>query len=303
MEITKNTQLAAILIVSFILVVGIVGGIYVYNQKEDEIRTLTMEKSDLSQTIQKKDSVVNDLENTFDEIENNMTFIKEKRNQISMIQAEGGKNKKQLLVENVKLMNTMLEESEKKIAELQEKIRKSGLNMKSYEKRIQNLNATIESQNTEIAELKKEIESKNSSLAEYDSKVKNLNTNLQQQADSLSYKQKQILDKTDKLNTAHVALGTFKELKKEGILDREGGILGIGGGKEISGNFDPKYFTDLDIRKTKTIPLNAKKARVISEHPSSSYKLVEEKGQVAYLEIENPEEFWRISKYAVIEVK
>jgi len=303
MEITKNTQLAAILIVSFILVVGIVGGMYVYNQKEDEIKTLTMEKNDLSQTIQKKDSVVNDLENTFDEIENNMTFIKEKRTQISMIQAEGGKNKKQLLVENVKLMNTMLEESEKKIAELEEKIRKSGLNMKSYEKRIQNLNATIESQNTEIAELKKEIESKNSSLAEYDSKVKNLNSNLQQQADSLSYKQKQILDKTDKLNTAHVALGTFKELKKEGILDREGGILGIGGGKEISGNFDTKYFTDLDIRKTKTIPLNAKKARVISEHPSSSYKLVEEKGQVAYLEIENPEEFWRISKYAVIEVK
>jgi hypothetical protein len=42
---------------------------------------------------------------------------------------------------------------------------------------------------------------------------------------------------------------------------------------------------------------------VISEHPVSSYSLVEENGQIAYLQIDNPEEFWKISKYAVIEVK
>lgn len=303
MEMTKKQQLAAIIFTAIILVVGIVGGVSIYNQKDAEIKTLTMEKNSLNQVIQKKDSVVNDMEGTFNEIESNLKFIKEKRNKISMIQSEGGKNRKQLLVEDVKLMDTMLEESEKKIAALEEKLRKSGLNVKSYEKRLQALNETIESQNTEIAELKKEIEGKNNSLAEYDTRVKTLNSDMQRQSDTISYKQKQIVDKTDKLNTAHYALGTFKELKKEGILNREGAILGVGGGKAIQGNFDPKYFTDLDIRTTKTIPLNAKKAVVISEHPSNSYKLVEENGQIAYLQIENPEEFWRISKYAVIQVK
>lgn len=303
MEMTKKQQLAAIIFTAIILVVGIIGGVSIYNQKNAEIKTLTMEKNSLNQVIQKKDSVVNDMEGTFNEIESNLKFIKEKRNKISMIQSEGGKNRKQLLVEDVKLMDTMLEESEKKIVALEEKLRKSGLNVKSYEKRLQALNETIESQNTEIAELKKEIEGKNNSLAEYDTKVKTLNSDMQRQSDTISYKQKQIVDKTDKLNTAHYALGTFKELKKEGILNREGAILGVGGGKAIQGNFDPKYFTDLDIRTTKTIPLNAKKAVVISEHPSNSYKLVEENGQIAYLQIENPEEFWRISKYAVIQVK
>ena len=303
METTKKQQLAAIIFTGLILIVGIVGGVHIYNQKEAEISALVMERGALNQTIQKRDSVVNDMENTFTEIENNMTFIKEKRSQMATLQSEGGRNKKQLLVEDVKLMNTMLEESSKKIAALEEKLRKSGLNLKSYEKRLQALTETVEAQNTEIAALKKEIESKNSSLAEYDTKVKTLNTNIQQQSDTISYKQKQIVDRTDKLNTAHYALGTFKELKKEGILSREGAILGVGGGKAIQGNFDSKYFTDLDIRKTKQIPLNAKKAVVISEHPSSSYKLVEENGQIAYLQIENPEEFWKISKYAVIQVK
>ncbi len=303
MENTKKTQLAIIIVAAALLIIGGFATMHVLNQKDAQIQSLTMEKGNLNLAVQKKDSVVNDLENTFTEIEDNMTFIKDKRNQISMMQAEGGKNKKQMIVDDVKLMNTMLEESSKKMAELQEKLSRSGMNLKSYEKRLQNLTATIESQNNEIAGLKKEIEGKNANLADLNTKVQNLNTNIQQQADSINFKQKQIVDKTDKLNTAHFALGTFKELKKEGILDREGGILGIGGGKAIQGNFNSKYFTDLDIRKTKTIKLNAKKARVISEHPSSSYKLVEENGQIAYLEIENPEEFWRISKYAVIEVK
>lgn len=303
MENSKKTLLATIIIASFILIVGIVGGVYVYNQKEAEIKSLTVERNNKTQMIQQKDSVVNDMENTFNEIETNLKFIKEKRNQISMVQSEGGKNRKQLLVADVKLMDTMLEESEKKIAELESKLRKSGLNVKAYEKRLQGLNETIESQNTEIAALKKDIESKNVNIAELGTKVQNLNTNIQQQTDTITYKQKQIVDKTDKLNTAHFALGTFKELKEEGILSREGSILGVGGGKAIQGNFDSKYFTDLDIRKTKTITLNAKKAVVISEHPSSSYKLVEENGQIAYLQIENPEEFWRISKYAVIQIK
>jgi len=299
----KKSQLTTIIVAAFILIVGLVGGVYVYNQKQDEIKTLTMEKSDLNQTIQKRDSVVNDMEGTFAEIESNMTFIKEKRSQITTMQTEGGKNKKQLIAEDVKLMNTMLEESSKKIADLEAKLKKSGLNLKSYEKRLQTLTESIETQNTEIAALKNEIEGKNANIAELGTKVQTLNTNIQQQADTISYKEKVIVDKTDKMNTAHFALGTFKKLKEEGIVSREGAVLGLGGGKEIQGNLDPKYFTSVDIRQTKTIPLNVKKAVVISEHPSSSYKLVEENGQIAYLQIENPEEFWKLSKYAVIQVK
>jgi predicted nucleic acid-binding Zn-ribbon protein len=300
---TKKSQLAAIIAVAIILIVGIVGGVYVYNQKQDEIKALTMEKDGLNQIIQKRDSVVNDMEGIFSEIESNMAFIKEKRSQIATLQTEGGKNKKQLIVEDVKLMNTMLEESSKKIADLEAKLRASGMNLKAYEKRLQALTETIETQNTEIAQLKKEVEGKNANIAELDTKVQNLNKNIQEQTDTISYKQKVIVDKTDKLNTAHFALGTFKKLKEEGIVSREGAVLGLGGGKEVQGNLDPKYFTTVDIRKTKTIPLNVKKAVVISEHPSNSYKLIEENGQIAYLQIENPDEFWRISKYAVIQVK
>ena len=300
---SQKSQLTIIIVASLILLAVVGGGAYVLNQKNDQIQTLVMEKNSLNQSIQMKDSLVNDIENTFAEIESNMTFIKEKRSQIATLQSEGGKNKKQLIAEDVKLMNTMLEESSKKIADLEAKLKKSGLNLKSYEKRLQALNETIEKQNTEIAELKKTVDTQNASLAEFDTRVKKLNSDIQQQTDTINYKQNVIVDRTNKLNTAYYTLGNFKKLKEEGIVSREGSLLGVGGSKAIQENFDSKYFTEVDIRQTKTIPLNVKKAVVISEHPTSSYKLVEENGQIAYLQIENPAEFWRISKYAVIQVK
>jgi hypothetical protein len=68
-------------------------------------------------------------------------------------------------------------------------------------------------------------------------------------------------------------------------------------------DFDNKYFTEIDISKVKTIPVNSRKVELITEHPASSYKLIEDNGQIAYLEIENPQEFWKISKYALMATK
>lgn len=299
----KKQQMTTIIVAATIAVIGIISSVYIYNQKENEIKILLTEKSDLNQVIQQKDSVVNDAEITFSEIESNLKFIKEKRNEIALEQKEGGKPRKQALIEDIQLMNTMLEASNKKMAELQAKLKKSGINMKGYERRISALNESINSQNDQIAELRKVIGEKDMNLAQLSTKVEDMNSTIALKGDTISYKQKEIVEKTNELNTAHIALGTFKELKEEGLLAKEGGILGLGASKSIQENFDNKYFTELDIRTTKTIPLNTKKVKVISEHPASSYSLVEENGLIAYLQIENPTEFWKISKYAVIELK
>ncbi len=301
-KISKQ-QIGTIAIGVIIVIVGVFSSVYIYNQKENEIKILMSQKADLTQIIDQKDSVMNDIENTFTEIESNLKFIKEKRNEIALVQKEGGKSRKQALIEDIKLMNTMLEASNAKIAELQSKLKKSGNNNKAYEQRIAAINETINSQNNEIAELKKVVEDKNIFIAELNTKVEDANKVVILKSDTINFKQIQITDKTNELNTAHLAVGTFKELKEEGLLAKEGGILGLGANKAIQENFDNKHFTTLDIRTTKTIPLNTKKVKVISEHPVSSYSLIEENGQIAYLQIDNPAEFWKISKYAVIELK
>jgi len=297
-------QIKTIIIATAVLIVAIVGGVYVYTKKEAELKTLAGEKSELIQQMQAQDSVRNELESTFAEIEKNLTFVKEKRSQLSIETGEGVKNQKQELVADIALMNTMLEESSKKIEELEAKLKKSGINIRAFERRINALNDNIDSQNKQIAELKQLVQQKDFQIAEFETKVNELNEAMAVQNDSLTHESERLVERTNELNTAHVAYGTYKELRDKGLLDKEGGLLGfIGSSKVVNDNLDDDYFTSLDIRDTKIIPLHSKKAHVISEHPANSYSLVEEQGQIAYLQIDNPQEFWKLSKYAVIEVK
>jgi predicted nucleic acid-binding Zn-ribbon protein len=296
-------QVKTIVIAAVILVVAIFGGVYLYTQKQAQLKSLSSEKTALFEQMQAKDSLMNDLENTFSEIENNLTFIKEKRSKLSIEEGEGVKDQKKELLADITLMNTMLEESSKKIDELETKLKKSGINMRAFEKRIAALNSDISTQNNQIAELQQMIEQKDFQIAELETKITEQNEFLANQTDSLARESQRLAERTNELNTGHVAYGTFQELKEKGLLTKEGGFLGLGSNKVVNNQFDEDYFTTLDIRDTKVIPLHAKKAQVISEHPTDSYSLVEEEGQIAYLQIDNPDEFWKISKYAVIEVK
>jgi len=46
-----------------------------------------------------------------------------------------------------------------------------------------------------------------------------------------------------------------------------------------------------------------KSARLISEHPANSYQLIRDKyKKIESIEITDPAQFWKISKYAVVEI-
>ena len=76
------------------------------------------------------------------------------------------------------------------------------------------------------------------------------------------------------------AFGTFKELAENGVVAKEGGFLGIGKNKILQKNFNEDYFTKIDIVENRSIPLNVRKVKLISNHPVDSYKLIEEDGLI-----------------------
>jgi hypothetical protein len=109
--------------------------------------------------------------------------------------------------------------------------------------------------------------------------------------------------KTEKLNTAFYAFGTSKELIKNGVLTKEGGFIGIGKIQKMKDDFNKNYFTKVDVSTTNTLVLGAKKAKLITTHPSGSYKIEGADGKAEKLVITNSEEFWGTSKYLVIVVE
>jgi hypothetical protein len=308
METERKSVIISIAVVLF-LVILLASGLMILKNRS-QIEQLTLQNENLSTTIEVRDSLVNEMTNTFDEIEQNLTFVRNKRSQMISVPQEGGKNSKEILVADIKLMNEMLEESSKKIEELDKKLSASGAQIKSFKNKIAQLTKNIEEQDNLIQQLKAELEDRDYKISEMDRTIVQLKGDIAQKDDSIqtksqliAEKSKTITEKENQLNKAYFVKGTASQLLKKGVIDKEGGLLGIGKSKSISDNLNVNYFTQIDIRNANQLPINTKKARLISEHPVNSYKLVEENDKIAYLEIENPEEFWKLTKYAIVETR
>jgi len=302
MKTGKKLIIERIVIAVLLLAIVVAGGI-ILNKKSQTIQNLYTEKANLNTTLETRDSVVNDLISSFNEIEDSLTFINEKRGQLKLEAREGKKNQKEAIIADISLMNKMLEASSKKIDELNRKLKSSGIDIRSFKNRIAKLNQNIEEQNKNILALKTDLEKRDAKIAEMSDQMTQLETNIALKSDSLVQKSQVIAQQDSRLNKAYFASGTAKELEENGVLTREGGFLGLGKHTALKNNLNNSYFTELDQRNTLSFPIFSKKAKVITEHPDSSYRFVYQDNLIAYLEIENPSEFWKVSKYAVVEVK
>jgi hypothetical protein len=149
-------------------------------------------------------------------------------------------------------------------------------------------------------------------LALEEFKVADLNNKMDemQVANEVLVSEKTLLEELTKqmekdMNTAYFTYGTYKELNEKGIVEKKGGFLGLGKKEELATAFvkNRSYFTELDIREIKTIPLHGTKAKIMSIHPEGSYVLKEGDNGYSTLDITDPTQFWSVSKFLVVEVK
>ena len=107
------------------------------------------------------------------------------------------------------------------------------------------------------------------------------------------------------MNKGYLAIGTYNELRDKGVVDKEGGFLGILGRKmTLQEDADLKQFMAVDKRDISRLRIEADQLSLVSEHPSDSYSILPgETEDVKILEITNPDTFWQISQYLVISKK
>ncbi len=308
METEKKTNKYSIAVVLLLMVV-LVAGIIIIN-RNSKVEMLSLQNQNLSETIEIRDSLMNEMSTAFDEIEENLAFVRNKTDQLVIAPKEGNLNRKDLLIANIKLIDEMLAENSVKIEELEKKLKSSGIEIKTFKNKIARLNQYIEEQNSSILQLKDEVERRDFKITEMSAQLSNLQSDIVSKDDSIrsksqliAEKSQVIVEKENEINKAFVAVGTHKDLVKNGILSEEGGILGIGKQTTICSNINESYFQQLDIRQTSQLPLNTKRVKLISEHPANSYRLIEENDKIAFLEIENPREFWKLTKYVILETK
>ncbi len=248
----------------------------------------------LNDVIAQKDSEINEMMGTLNDIEEGFRLINEAENRVALLKNGEGTRKKQNLKENIQFIAERMKQNRELIAKLQKQLESSTLKGGQLKKTIDNLTAQLEEKDKQLLALREELDKKDIHISELDETIGNLNTNVsnlsadnQQKAETINAQDKQ-------LNTAWYVFGTKKELKGQHILE---------GGKVMNGNFNKNYFTKVDIRNTTEIKLYSKSAKLLTAHPASSYSLTHDASKQYVLRITNPQIFWSTSKYLVVLVK
>jgi DNA repair exonuclease SbcCD ATPase subunit len=240
----------------------------------------------LSGQLNEKEEALQEFIASFNEIQENLNEIKEKEKIVTNTSSGGDvKSKHGQIKEDIQAIYDLMAKNKNRISSLTQKLKQSNLKLSGMEKMIENLQNAINLKDEEINDLKTRIEGLNIELS-------NLNTNYRNVESESKMK-------TEALNTAYYAIGTSKELKEKKVIAKEGGFIGIGKSTKMVSDFNKEYFTKINIEQTTSINIGAKKAKVLTSHPSGSYKLVGEK-PVERLDIINAREFWSASKYLVI---
>ena len=264
------------------------------NGKNDSAAQNTAQADSLNGIIAQKDSEINDLMGTLNEIEEGFQQISEAEHRVSLAKDGEGVNKKQKLKEDIQFIADRMKQNRELIAKLQKQLANGTLKGAQLQKTIEGLQKQLEEKDAQLQTLREELDKKDIHIAALDETVNNLNTKTNRLTAESNQKTETINAQDKQIHTAWYVFGTKKELKEQSIIQD---------GKVMTGNFNKNYFTKVDIRNLSEIKLYSKSAKLLTTHPSSSYFLVRDANKQYTLRITNSQIFWSTSKYLVVLVK
>ena len=237
-------------------------------------------------------------------IEDGLASIRESENIITMQTNADGVNvtasKKDQIMNDIDVIQQAISTYQQQIEKLKQDNKYQSAQYKkrlaSLQKQIAEQSATIEALQKTIAEKDVIISDQKQQISNLGNKVSNLETDVRNLSNESQMLKSQVANQDEEMNTVYYVVGTKAELKDAGIV--QGGFLSK---LQVTGNVNKDNFVKIDLRNITEINTNAKKARILSKHPSDSYNLVEEGGETL-VQISDPQKFWDQTKYLVIQV-
>lgn len=272
------------------------------NTHQEELDAAIKKNDSLSLILQNKDNELDSLFATLNEIEENLAAVNSRYNTVQELRRaniEGQPNLKSQISAQIKDIENLMAANKQKIASLQSKINSDTKEGTRLQELVSRQEERIAAQESQIAQLLTELE--NNKVI-----IKKLNEDVSELTASNEQKDQYIKQQTAEANRAWYVVGTYKDLNEAGIVSKAGGFIGIGRRQGTNSEMPLDRFTQIDRTKVTTIPINMRKATVVSKHPENSYELVMDENdpkQVSYLRILNPAKFWEQTRFLVVSTK
>ena len=272
------------------------------NTHQEELDAAIKKNDSLSLIIQNKDSELDSLFTTLSQIEENLAAVNSRYSAVQELRRanmEGQPNVKSQINAQIKEIESLMAANRQKIASLQAKINADSKEGTRLQELVSRQEERIAQQESQIAQLLTELENNKVIIKKLNQDVTDLT------ADNVK-KDEYIKLQTAEANRAYYVVGSYDELNEAGIVSKAGGFIGIGRRQGTNSEMPLDRFTQIDRTKVTTIPINMRKALVVSKHPENSYELVMDENDdrvVSYLRILNPAKFWEQTRFLVISTK
>ena len=260
---------------------------------EEQLQDAT--KQELAAAVADRDQLLS----LVNEISSGMAEIKRLENILTVSTGVNGETPSQRaqIEADIAAIQQTLQQRREQLEQLERRLQQSTLNNKNLQQTVETLRAQIDSQSAEIENLRASLDDANRQIGELHSTVDSLHTTVNTVTGERDQAQAETQELANEMNTCYYVVASKKELKEHKII--ESGFLRKT--KIMRSDFDQSFFVTADRRTLHTIALHSNKANVLTNHPAGSYQIVEQNGQKV-LKITNPDQFWSLTNYLVIQI-
>lgn len=273
-------------------------------EKSKEYQALLAERDSLQVVAAAANGDFDSALRTINEIENALESVRAAEGIIMIENQEGDTNR---AVAEINAIQQTLQENHQKIADLEKQLSSQGAKSKALTETINRLKEQLDAKDTYINSLKEELNLKDVQISELNEQVSGLNESIEnlssenENLNTLNSVQQQTINNQDAaLNSVWYCIATPQVLMEKGLMTK-GGIFQAK--QLVDQAFDNSNFVKADRREISSIPLNTKKATILTKHPTNSYELVTDENGAQTLNITNKEAFWNQSNYLIISIK
>jgi hypothetical protein len=172
--------------------------------------------------------------------------------------------------------------------------------------RIESLEASLKQSHGEIAgfgrlvkQLKQSLAAKEEMVAQLSSQVDALQTTVAEANTRIAAQSDTLEQRRHELGTVYYAIGSKRDLMKDGIVVARGGVLGLGKTLGPAGTADLASFHEVDTDQETVIPIGTSRAQVLTAQPPASYSLQTVNGRLE-LHILDPHAFRQVRRLVIV---
>lgn len=207
-------------------------------------------------------------------------------------------NRREEIRQNLSNIKARLNANKNLLNEMEKKLKDSGNQNAVLTKTISQLKAHIEQQDQKIAQLEADLNAAKGQITELNTQVATAQEQVKTETAAKEQAQQETAAAENELNKVYYAIGTNKELKKNGLLEKKF----LSSTKVLKGDYNLSYFTTADKRTLKSIPTNSKKLKIWTNMPADSYQIVDNADGTKTLKITDSQKFWSLTPYLILQV-